>query len=268
MLIDGPGYAAAFVVVTAVLLGSTALMALLRVQDPLRRSAAAAQRAAQVERPPAPERSAPARARQPSVAAARPGVWGLLGNVGVQLAVLSSAGVFVAVAVRQAFLPVYLQSLDVSATRIGLLLSLGGLAAVMVRPVMPSISRALGGSARALVAAMLAVAVSVAVTGAIGDYGLLVAVTVLAGVGTGVGLPLSIVTVASHVDARQRGVALGVRLSLNRVAQLAAPVAIGAVIAASGFALGFALAGAALGLLAIAAAARVPRFEAAAEGAR
>lgn len=184
-----------------------------------------------------------------------------LANVGVQLAILSSAGVFVAISVRQAFLPVALQDLGYPATTIGALVSLGALAAVLVRPAMPLVARALGGPARTLVVAMAAVAVAVGLLGVVRSLAAFALLGVLAGFGTGVGLPLSIVTVASHVEARHRGAALGLRLSLNRGAQLLMPVAIGAVIGATGFGVGFALAGAALGVLAWAAAVRVPAFE-------
>lgn len=184
-----------------------------------------------------------------------------LGNVGVQLAVLSSAGVFVAVSVRQAFLPVALQELGYPATTIGALISLGALAAVLVRPLMPLVSRLLGGSARTLVVAMGAVSVGVGLLGVVDALWAFVLLGTVVGFGTGVGLPLSIVTVASHVDPRHRGAALGLRLSLNRAAQLVMPVAVGAVIGAAGFGVGFGLAGALLAALAVAAALRVARFE-------
>jgi MFS family permease len=184
-----------------------------------------------------------------------------LANVGVQLAVLASAGVFVAVSVRQAFLPVLLTDLGYSATAIGLLISVGSLAAVLVRPLMPGFTRVLGGPARTLVVAMSAVAVGVGALGWVTAWGAFAALAVVVGFGTGIGLPLSIVTVASHVDPRQRGAALGLRLSLNRAAQLAMPVAVGALVTAAGFGVAFATTGAVLAALAILAARRVTAFE-------
>ncbi len=260
VMIDAAGFRPAFAVVTGALLLSTGLVATLRRWRPEHDATAA------TPDQPRDEPSAGSRLAAPPPAGARPrpGARALLGNVGLQLAVLSSAGVFVAIAVRQAFLPVYLSELSYSATSIGALLSLGGLAAVLVRPIMPLLSRTMGGPARTLVVAMSAVAIGVGLTGLVSSYGVIALLTVIAGLGAGVGLPLSIVTVASHVDPRSRGLALGVRLSLNRVAQLVAPVAVGAVVAASGFALGFALAGGALAALALLAATRVGAFEAAA----
>lgn len=269
IVIDAAGFRPAFAVVTVALVLSAVLVSSLRrvgaaVDAPTPDAHAARARVAAVgERSGTPRSDGAAARSRAAPPPTRDGPWALLGNVGLQLAVLSSAGVFVAIAVRQAFLPVYLSELAYSATSIGALLSLGGLAAVLVRPVMPLLSRSLGGPARTLVLAMAAVAVGVGLTGLVSAYAAIAALTVLAGLGAGVGLPLSIVTVASHVDPRRRGTALGVRLSLNRVAQLAAPVAVGAVVAASGFALGFALAGGVLAALALLAAGRVRAFEAA-----
>jgi MFS family permease len=184
-----------------------------------------------------------------------------LGNVGVQLAVLSSAGVFVAISVHQAFLPVALQEQGYAATTIGSLISLSAFAAVLVRPLMPVVARALGGPARTLVVAMTVVALSVGLMGMAGSVPTFVVLVVAMGFGTGVGLPLSLVTVASHVDPRHRGTALGLRLSLNRAAQLVMPVIVGAVIGAAGFAVGFGVAGGLLLALVVAVVARVPAFE-------
>jgi len=246
--IDAAGFRAAFGVAGAVTVLTFALA--WRIRGAVGPAAAA---------PPTPAGDEPV--GPAPVAVGRFGAREALANVGVQLAVLSSAGVFVAISVRQAFLPVALQELGYPATTIGALISLGALAAVLVRPLMPVVSRALGGPARTLVVAMLAVAVAVAGLGLVTSLPAFALLGVLAGFGTGVGLPLSIVTVASHVDARHRGTALGLRLSLNRAAQLAMPVAIGAVIGAAGFGVGFGLAGALLAALALAAAGRVTAFE-------
>jgi MFS family permease len=184
-----------------------------------------------------------------------------LSNVGVQLAVLSSAGVFVAISVHHAFLPVALQEQGYAATTIGSLISLSALTAVLVRPLMPALARAFGGPARTLVVAMTVVALSVGLMGVAGSVSTFVALVVAMGFGTGVGLPLSLVTVASHVDPRHRGSALGLRLSLNRAAQLVMPVIVGAVIGAAGFGAGFAVAGGLLLALVVAVVVRVPAFE-------
>ena len=183
-------------------------------------------------------------------------------NVGFQLAVLSSSGIFLALIVREAFMPVMLQELGISATAIGSLVSLGSLTAVLVRPLMPLVTRALRGTARTLVVAMSAVAAGVgllAVVDSVVWFGLLAVVT---GFGTGVGIPLTIVTIASHVPPRERALALSLRLSSNHLVEIVVPVLSGVLVAAVGFAAGFAVAGLALAALTVLALTRVRAFEA------
>ncbi|MFO8149803.1 MAG: MFS transporter [Trueperaceae bacterium] len=259
--IDAAGFRAAFGVVAAVAAFTFAVAWRIRGAVGAPGGERAGPEAATDGEEAAPEAEEDAAFRSPAGAVGRFGAREAFANVGVQLAVLSSAGVFVAISARQAFLPVALTALGYPATTIGALISLGALAAVAVRPLMPVVSRALGGPARTLVVAMVAVAIAVGALGMVTSLTAFALLGVLAGFGTGVGLPLSIVTVASHVDPRHRGTALGLRLSLNRAAQLAMPVVIGAVIGAAGFGVGFGLAGTLLAALAVAAASRVAAFE-------
>jgi MFS family permease len=167
----------------------------------------------------------------------------LTGNVGVQLAVLGSCGVLTAIAVRQAFMPPYLLENAFTATSIGTLLSLRALAAVAVRPVMPQIIRLLGGRARALIVMIVLVALGVGALGFTTSFAALALLSLLAGIGTGVGMPLSIVTIASHVEPHERATALALRLTVNRGAQLVTPFVMGVTIGLVGYGASFALTG-------------------------
>ncbi len=263
VVVDAAGFRAAFAVVAAATLVPVAIAAALHRDRQRVERATAKQESADAGAPvaTATEGDPAAASAVEALAEARRRAGPTLANVGVQLAVLASAGVFVAVSVRTAFLPVLLTDLGYSATAIGALISTGAFAAVLVRPLMPYFARVLGGPARALVAAMVAVAIGVGFLGTVSAWGAFAALAVVAGFGTGVGLPLSIVTVASHVDPQRRGAALGLRLSLNRAAQLAMPVAMGALLTVAGFTVAFAVAGGVLAALAVIAAARVPAFE-------
>lgn len=185
-----------------------------------------------------------------------------LRHVGLQLAVLASTGILLAVAVRQAFLPAMLLQQGVSATTVGGLVSVVSLSAVLIRPLMPPFVRLLGGPARTLVVVMVAAAVGVGLSGVLPSVPALVVLGLVTGVGSGVGFPLSIVTVASHVPLRERGQALGLRLSLNHAVELVMPVLGGGLIALVGFSVGFGVVGILLGVFAVLAALRVRRFEA------
>jgi len=185
-----------------------------------------------------------------------------LRNVGLQMAVLTSAGVFLAITMRETFLPVMLEQMGMSATLIGSLVSLGSLTSVLIRPIMPLVTRLLGGTGNTLVVSMVAVASGVGLLSLANSVTTFAALAVVVGFGTGIAFPLSIVAVASHVPVRDRGVALSLRLSINHTVEVFAPTLSGLVVAATSFRFGFASVGAALGVLALLALTVLRRFNA------
>lgn len=185
----------------------------------------------------------------------------LSANIGVQLAILGSCGVLTAIAVRQAFMPPYLLENAFTATSIGMLLSLRALAAVAVRPLMPQIIRLLGGRARTLMVMIVLVAIGVGVLGFTTSFVVLAVLSLLAGIGTGVGMPLSIVTIASHVEPHERATALALRLTVNRGAQLVTPFIMGITIGLIGYGPSFFVTGALLLGVGIAVLRLTPAFE-------
>src|SRR5690606_25913090 len=162
-----------------------------------------------------------------------------LGNVGFQVAVFASAGIALALTVREAFLPVMLEEMGISATVIGALVSAGSLTSVLIRPLMPLVTRLLGGTARTLIVAMAAVAFGIGLLGAASSVPAFAALAVVVGFGAGIGFPLSIVAVASHVPPRQRGMALSLRLSMSLGVETVVPVLSGLLVAATSYAVGF-----------------------------
>jgi MFS family permease len=150
----------------------------------------------------------------------------LLGDRTVGLAMLTSSAALWAVTVQVTFLPVHLELLAVPAASIGALLSLRALVAVLVRPWMPRLVEALGGRERTMVLTLLSMAAGLAGVAFGGSWWLLALFMVVFGAGFGLSQPVSMVTVADRVAPRERGAALGVRLTGNRLAQLVAPVAL------------------------------------------
>ncbi len=187
-----------------------------------------------------------------------------LRNVGLQMAVLTSAGVFLAITMRETFLPVMLEQMGMTATLIGSLVSLGSLTSVLIRPIMPLVTRALGGIGNTLVVSMMAVAVGVGLLSLANSVLSFAVLAVVVGFGTGIAFPLSIVAVASHVPVRDRGVALSLRLSINHTVEVFAPTLSGVVVAATSFRFGFASVGMALAVIALLALTVLRRFNASA----
>jgi MFS family permease len=150
---------------------------------------------------------------------------GLLRDRTVGIAVLTSAAAVWAMTIHATFLPVHLESLAMSAATIGVLLSLRSAAAVVIRPFMPQVIALLGGRERTVAYTLVTLAAGLAgvlVSPSPWIVGLWV---VLFGAGHCLSQPLSMVMVADRVAARERGAALGVRLMLNRLSQVLAPLA-------------------------------------------
>ncbi len=157
------------------------------------------------------------------------GIRGLLRNPGFLMAVAISYAVLLSQSVRQSFLPLYLESLAMSGTVIGFIVSSRGLVSMLVRSALPAIVRLLGGRSRTLLIMVGAIVVGIGLTSFVATLpGLLIAAA-LVGVGSGITQPLSMVTVADHVHPRQLGLALGLRITANRLAQVLGPLLIGVV---------------------------------------
>jgi MFS family permease len=150
---------------------------------------------------------------------------GLLRDRTVGIAVLTSSAAVWAMTIHATFLPVHLESLAMSAATIGVLLSLRSAAAVVIRPVMPQVVALLGGRERTVVYTLVTLAVGLAGVIVHPSTWLIGLWVVLFGAGHGLSQPISMVMVADRVAARERGVALGVRLMVNRLAQVLAPLA-------------------------------------------
>jgi MFS family permease len=146
---------------------------------------------------------------------------------------------------RISFYPVYLERAGVSITQIGLLLSIIGIASLAVRAVLPAIERRVG------TLTVLIWSTGLAIAGAAGtplssNLVVLTVGAVLIGVGLGANPPITVNLVAEHSDARDRGLAVGLRMVANRSAQVAQPVVFGGLAATIGLGLAFPVSGALL----------------------
>lgn len=167
----------------------------------------------------------------------------LLRDRTVGLAMLTSSAALWAVTVQVTFLPVHLELMAVPAVAIGALLSLRALVAVLVRPWMPHLVAGLGGRERTVVLTLLAMSIGLIGIALGGGWWWLALFMVVFGAGFGLSQPVSMVMVADRVPPGERGAALGVRLTGNRLAQLLAPVALTVVAERAGLPIMFVLHG-------------------------
>jgi MFS family permease len=167
-------------------------------------------------------------------------------NPAVQVSMLLTTAVLFSFGSHAAFFPVYLESLSVSASLIGALLSIRALTSMLIRPFMAQVIAALGGRARTVLTTIGLMALGVGLTGLFNQIAVLALLAVIIGVAVGLAQPLSIVTITDHVGALERPSALGLRLSANQAAQVVGPLALGLVAESFGFPAMFAVGGVAL----------------------
>lgn len=153
----------------------------------------------------------------------------LLSVSGVQLAVVFTFSIAFAQAVFSAFFPVILQAVGMTTALIGALLSLRALVSTVLRPFLPVLVTRLGDRRSALIAMVALMALGSALLAASQALAVAVLVSVIVGVAWGLAPPLSIVMVVAGAAEAELGFALGVRFTVNRLAQLLGPLAIGLV---------------------------------------
>lgn len=148
-------------------------------------------------------------------------------------------------AIRSSFYPLYLERAGFSVSRIGLLLSIIGIAMLGIRVVLPALlSRFTAGSI--LLAGMWVEVVAITITPALGAFWLLVIAAAAFGAGHGLNPPITVEMMAANTSRTERGLAMGVRVTANRLAQVVQPALFGAVAGVFGIAAAFPAAGAAL----------------------
>ena len=147
----------------------------------------------------------------------------------VSLTVISSIDVLVA------YLPAYGEETGLSVETVGLLLSVRAGASLASRFFMPQLITLLGRKQLLALSSGMA-AVGIVLLPFVSGVPALVGLMVVIGLGLGLGQPMTIAWVANRSLRHERALALGVRVTGNRVALVSVPVAMGALAGASGIA--------------------------------
>ncbi|OHE68951.1 MAG: hypothetical protein A2Z99_01630 [Treponema sp. GWB1_62_6] len=167
------------------------------------------------------------------------------------IAIIASFAVLFADGARTTFFPVLMTEFGYSATAIGFFMSLRALVSMSVRGFMGRFIKAVGGRFPALIASIFLMAVGIGITPFCRGYLALSLNAALVGIGLGLALPLSMATVSEGVPPEDRALALGIRLTGNRLAQLANPVFFGLLAQNLGFGPAFIAGGVVLVLCAL-----------------
>jgi MFS family permease len=159
----------------------------------------------------------------------REGRWrGMINSTGI-VAIVASFVVIFAGGSRGTYFPVYLTSLGFTPSVTGTLVAVGALAGLLSRVFLSALVRLCRGPFGAMLASFLVMTVGMAMTPLCHSLAALAVNSFLVGVGGGVALPLSMATVAQSAPEGMRAVAMGVRLTGNRLATLVNPLVFGLV---------------------------------------
>lgn len=175
----------------------------------------------------------------------------MLGETGVPVLVVTSGLVMVVQNLRTSFLPLLLSQTGWSASSIGALLSLAAAAAMLSRTSLAKVERVL--SARWLLALCVGSGgAALGLAAATDQAWVVVPATTVSGFALGPAPPLTILVMSRLTSEAQRGVAVGLRHAVNRLATSIGPAAFGGLAALAGLRLafvGFSVAGAVVGTL-------------------
>ncbi|MFI6373238.1 MFS transporter [Streptomyces sp. NPDC050546] len=166
----------------------------------------------------------------------------ILRTRGVPAGILISLAVLSATDILTAYLPVVGEHRGIAPSVIGLLLSLRAAATIACRLVLTPLLRLLGRTTLLTVTCLLAalLCAGIALPVPVWALGLLLA---LLGFCLGVGQPLSMTTVVQAAPDEARSTALALRLTGNRLGQVAAPAAAGLIAGVAGVAAPFVMLG-------------------------
>jgi MFS family permease len=178
------------------------------------------------ERQPAPARGEHAERAGGSVGA-------ILATRGVPAGIFASIAVLSAADVFTAYMPVLGEQRNIGPAVIGVLLALRAAASLASRIGIGTLVRRVG-RLRLITVSAGAAAVALAGMTLTHDVVVLAALCIVVGAGLGFGQPLSMTIVVQLVPESARATALAVRLTGNRIGQVAAPAAAGVVAGNSG----------------------------------
>jgi MFS family permease len=164
------------------------------------------------------------------------GVWtahhsarSILGLPGVGLILFISFMVISGQSLRQSFYPLYLQTVGLPSTLIGVIIGAGSLTSMLVRPFIGRAVSAFGYAALLAGATGLAM-VSIGITPLMMSFVPLMLASAGLGASTGVTQPLTMSLMADAVTADLWGLAMGIRQTVQRLGTVATPIVFGVLV--------------------------------------
>jgi MFS family permease len=179
-------------------------------------------------------RMVPARAPHSKPEAAG-GSLAMLGDAGLRRTLIMSGVTLTGIELFTFYFPVYGRTIGLSASSIGMVMSSYAVAAFIVRMGMHRATARLG-EVGVLTASLFMAGITYLMVPWATEAPPLAAIAFLLGLGLGCAQPLTILLTYNHAPAGRSGEALGLRLMVNKLTQIAVPVVFGAMGSAFGLA--------------------------------
>jgi MFS family permease len=157
----------------------------------------------------------------------------LLGDPGLRRTLIMSGVTLTGIELFSFYFPVYGSSIGLSASAIGMVMSSYAVAAFLVRLGMHRAARAIG-EGGVLTTSLFIAGATFLLVPFVSQAPLLAAVAFLLGIGLGSAQPLTILLTYNHAPAGRSGEALGMRLTVNKLTQIAVPLIFGGLGSAFG----------------------------------
>ncbi len=157
----------------------------------------------------------------------------LLGNAGLRRTLIMSGVTLTGIELFTFYFPVYGRSIGLSASAIGMVMASYAVAAFIVRLGMHKAAQRLG-EVGVLTASLFVAGATYMLVPLVSQAPLLALVAFLLGLGLGCAQPLTILLTYNHAPAGRSGEALGMRLTVNKLTQIAVPIVFGGLGSAFG----------------------------------
>ena len=153
-------------------------------------------------------------------------VFALLKLVPLRRALMTGAIVFAGGDLLSFYVPIYGDSIGLSATMIGIILGAQSAAAFVVRLIMPALLKKMSAE-RVLGLSLAAAGLTYVLIPLFENAWILAAVSFLLGLGLGCGQPLTMMLIYERTPQGRAGAAMGLRMSINKIIQIGVPLGFG-----------------------------------------
>jgi predicted MFS family arabinose efflux permease len=152
----------------------------------------------------------------------------LFANPVLRRTLIASAIAVTAQDLFQFYMPIYGHSVGLSASAIGVVLGMSGIAAFIVRTALPGLVKRYDAD-RVFNGSLYASAVAFLLFPLFGDAVMLSVVAFVLGLGMGCAQPVTLMLIFSRAPAGRSGEALGMRVTINQITHIAVPVLFGTI---------------------------------------